>query len=206
MKIDNIRFAIAALGLLFFASIGSAVSIGEKAPDFTLTDIEGNTHSLSDFAGKVVVLEWTNHGCPFVKKHYGSGNMQALQENAAEKDVVWLTICSSAPGKQGHMSAEDWQKLSNDKGVKSTGTLIDEDGSVGRLYKAKVTPHMYVIDSEGMLVYNGAIDSISSASASDIPKAENYVTAALEAVLAGEAVAKGTSKPYGCSVKYAKGS
>lgn len=182
----------------------NAAEVGEPAPAFTLMDTNGDTHSLSDFAGKMVVLEWTNYGCPFVKKHYNSGNMQGLQEFAAGEDIVWLSICSSAPGKQGYMSAEEWQSALAEKGVNSTATLIDETGEVGHAYGAKATPHMYVIDTEGVLAYNGAIDSISSANVSDIEKAENYVRSAISALLAGESVETAKAKPYGCSIKYAK--
>lgn len=196
---------IALLTAMILAS-ASAGTVGAKAPEFTLTDTNGETHSLSDFAGKVVVLEWTNYGCPFVKKHYNSGNMQQLQATATDKDVVWLSICSSAPGKQGNMSLEDWREAAGEKGVKSTAILIDETGSVGRSYGAIATPHMFVIDESGVLVYDGAIDSIPSASISDISKAENYVMAAIDATLAGKPVEKSKSKPYGCGIKYARDS
>jgi hypothetical protein len=179
-----------------------AAEVGKPAPAFTLTDSKGQTHSLSDFRGKVVVLEWINHGCPFVVKHYASGNMQALQQQAADDGVVWLSVCSSAPGTQGHYSAADWNKVNAEKGSKAAAVLIDEDGKVGRAYDAKVTPHMYVINAEGVLVYNGAIDSIRSANQADIARSENYVTAALASVKAGRPVATATSQPYGCSVKY----
>jgi len=172
------------------------------APAFTLTDTKGTEHSLSDFAGKTVVLEWFNSGCPFVKKHYSQGHMQALQAEAAEKGVVWLTIVSSAPGKQGHGSpAEQNAKIAEWK-IASAAMLLDEDGSVGKAYDAKVTPHMFVINPEGEIVYNGAIDSKRSVDPNDIADATNYVQAALDAVLAGEAVAVASTQPYGCSVKY----
>jgi len=197
--------------LLAFALISAAAAhgakvaeVGSRAPDFTLTDINGVEHSLSDFEGKVVVLEWVNHGCPFVKKHYDTGNMQGLQETAAGKEVVWLSVCSSAPGKQGHMEASDWQAAVERKEIKSAATLIDESGEVGRLFGAKVTPHMFIVDADATLVYDGAIDSIASASKSDVEKAENYVMAALKSLMAGEEIAMPKSKPYGCSVKYAK--
>lgn len=195
--------AFAAVSLV---SAATAATVGAKAPSFTLTDVNGETHSLSDFEGKVVVLEWTNYGCPFVKKHYNSGNMQKLQETAAGKEVVWLSICSSAEGKQGYMSSSEWQKTAADKGVNSAAILIDESGTVGRSYGAVATPHMFVIDEAGVLVYDGAIDSIPSASISDISKAENYVMAAIDATLAGKAVEKSKSKPYGCGIKYARDS
>lgn len=200
------RLSGLAVAALVFVSAASAASVGEKAPDFTLTDIYGETHSLSDYAGKVVVLEWVNYGCPFVQKHYNSGNMQALQKSAKEKDVVWLTICSSAEGKQGYMTDAQWREESEKKGAHSTATLIDESGAVGRAYGATVTPHMYVIRPDGALAYNGAIDSIPSARISDIAKAENYVAAAMDAVLAGKAVETPKSKPYGCGIKYSRDS
>lgn len=203
MRLIKPFFAALAASLLFVASASSAV-VGEAAPDFTLTDTDGNTHSLSDFAGKLVVLEWTNYGCPFVKKHYNSGNMQGLQNMAKGKEVVWLSICSSASGKQGHMTPNEWQTAIQSKGVESTAVLLDESGDVGKLYKAKVTPHMYVIDADGILAYNGAIDSISSANQSDIAKAENYVMAAIDSLLSGKPVETTKAQPYGCGIKYAR--
>ncbi len=174
-----------------------------KAPAFTLTDTKGQSHSLSDFAGKWVVLEWTNHGCPYVKKHYNSGNMQSLQEKYTDSGVVWLSICSSAPGKQGHMDNAGWQAAIADKGIKATAVLIDEDGAVGKRYGATTTPHMFVINPDGDLVYRGAIDSVRSTDAADIEQADNYVAAVLDAGMAGEELPYESTKPYGCSVKYA---
>jgi peroxiredoxin len=176
--------------------------IDRQAPDFTLTDAEGNTHSLSDFEGKHVVLEWINFDCPFVKKHYKSSNMQNLQESYTNKDVVWLTVCSSAPGKQGYFSGQELQARISEHKLKSTAYLLDTDGKVGRAYEAKTTPHMYVINPEGVLVYAGAIDSKRSTKAADIPGAVNYVKEALDASLAGGEVKTRMSTPYGCSVKY----
>lgn len=178
------------------------VEVGKPAPDFTLKDTAGKEHSLSDFKGKVVVLEWVNHGCPFVVKHYSGGNMQQLQKDATGQGAVWLTICSSAPGKQGHMSAEDAAKKKQEVGSNATAYLLDEDGKVGQLYGAKVTPEMYVINSEGVLVYHGAIDDKKSTDVADIEGAKNYVTAALKEVFAGKPVSTPTSTAYGCSVKY----
>jgi len=173
-----------------------------EAPDFTLTDTNGNEHSLSDFEGKVVVLEWFNHGCPFVKKYYSKGNMQALQKMYTEKGVVWLAVCSSAEGKQGYDTAEGHNKTAKEKGTNASAILIDEDGSVGKAYGAKTTPHMYVIDADGELVYQGAIDDKRSTNPDDIASSTNYVSAALDSVLAGESVEVSTTTPYGCSVKY----
>ena len=180
-----------------------AAEVGQPAPAFTLTDTQGKSHNLADFKGKTVVLEWINHECPFVVKHYSAGAMQALQKEYTAKGVVWLSICSSAPGKQGHMSPEAWNKATAEKGAAPTAVLLDEDGKVGKLYQAKTTPHMYVINPEGILVYAGAIDSIKSAKADDVPKATNYVKAALNEVLAGKPVSTASTEAYGCSVKYA---
>lgn len=193
-----------AVAMLLVVNAAGAAKVGEKAPNFTLTDINGEEHSLADYAGKVVVLEWTNYGCPYVKNQYNSGNMQKLQSEMKEKDVVWLTICSSSPGTQGHMSNAKWKTESEKRGVASKAILIDENGQVGMAYGAQVTPHMYVIDKDGTLKYNGAIDSIASTKEEDLKKAENYVSAAVNAVLAGKPVAKSVSKPYGCGIKYPK--
>ena len=169
--------------------------VGQPAPAFTLTDSDGNSHSLSDFQGKVVVLEWLNHGCPFVVKHYESGNMQKLQKDYTGKGVVWLSIVSSAPGKQGHMSPEDTNKTKAEKGSAATAILIDEDGTVGKLYNAKVTPEMFIINSDGVLVYAGAIDDKKSTDTADIAGAKNYVAQALDEVLAGNPVPKPPRPP-----------
>lgn len=173
-----------------------------EAPDFTLTDIKGDALSLSDLRGQWVVLEWVNHGCPYVKKHYESDNMQQLQKKYTEEGVAWLTICSSAPGKQGYMSPQQWQQESDKRGVGSTAVLLDPTGEVGKSYGAKVTPHMFVIDPAGKIVYEGAIDSIPSAKPGDIPQATNYVAAVLDAGLRGEDPPYSYEKPYGCGVKY----
>lgn len=176
--------------------------VGKAAPAFTLKDTNGTSHSLGDFKGKFVVLEWVNHGCPFVKKFYSAGKMQELQEAWTGKDVVWLTICSSAPGKQGHMTADAWNKKIKSSGTKSTAVLVDEDGKVGKAYGAKVTPHMYVIHPEGTLIYNGAIDNKKSTNPDDIAGATNYVVQALTEAKAGKDVSVATSAPYGCGIKY----
>lgn len=186
----------------FFSPAFADVETGQKAPDFTLVDVDGNNRSLSEFQGKYVVLEWTNHGCPFVKKHYDGGNMQNLQKTYAEKGVIWLSINSSAKGKEGSMSPAEWKALLTDKKSVATATLLDPTGQVGKLYGAKTTPHMYIIDPNGNLIYQGAIDSIKSADSEDIPKAQNYVSTALDEAMAGKAVTTSTTKSYGCSVKY----
>jgi len=175
---------------------------GKPASDFTATDSNGKSHSLSDYKGKVVVLEWLNHGCPYVKKHYNSGNIQALQKTYTKKGVVWFSIISSAPGKQGYCTPEEANEVINQKKAFPTALLLDPDGIVGKLYGAKTTPHMYIIDSEGILVYNGGIDDIRSTNTDDIAKAKNYVKLALDELLAGKEISIKTSRPYGCSVKY----
>lgn len=180
----------------------AGVDTGAPAPDFTLTDTTGMEHSLSDFRGQYVVLEWTNHKCPFVQKWYRDGHMQALQEKMTGKDVVWLQIVSSAKGKQGYVTPREGRELRESHDMASTAMLLDPTGKVGKKYDARTTPHMYLIDPEGTLVYQGAIDSIPSARTSDIAKATNYLKAAYKAVTSGEEVAEPTTTPYGCSVKY----
>jgi peroxiredoxin len=180
----------------------TGVSVGDGAVDFTLPGIDEKMVTLSDYNGKTVVLEWVNHGCPFVKKHYNSGNMQGLQRAYTQKGVVWLSICSSAPGKQGYFKAEKWLELTTEKGASPTAVLLDLEGDVGRQYGAKTTPHMYVINPEGALVYKGAIDDRPSADPQDVATAHNYLSAALEETLAGEEVSVASTQPYGCSVKY----
>ena len=193
-------FAGAALLAL---SARAAVAIGQPAPNFTLTDLDGKAHSLADYRGKVVVLEWNNPDCPIVHKHYDSGNMPRLQKAATAEGVVWLTINSSAPGKQGGDYTPDqikaWLK---ERGAAPTDYFKDAGGTVGHLYGAKTTPHMFVITADGTLAYDGAIDSVPSADQADIPRAENYVSEALAAVEAGKPVTRATSRPYGCAVKY----
>lgn len=176
--------------------------IGMPAPEFSLMSADGKKVSLADYSGKLVVLEWTNHECPFVQKHYDSNNMQDLQKKYTGKDVVWLSIISSAPGNQGHIDAAQAMKLSKDRGVAATHVLFDPTGEVGKTYRAKTTPHMYIVDKSGDLVYMGGIDSIKSANPSDIPKADNYVAMALDQVMAGQKVAQPSTRPYGCGVKY----
>lgn len=176
--------------------------VGSAAPDFSLPDAAGKTHSLSDYKGKYIVLEWFNPECPFVKKHYNSGNMQKLQQEAASRDLVWLSIDSSAPGKEGNLSPEAAKKVIADWKIKSAALLLDADGKVGQTYGAKNTPHMFVIDQSGKLIYEGAIDNKPSTDQADIATATNYVRAALTDAMAGQPVKNATTKPYGCSVKY----
>lgn len=177
-------------------------AVGSAAPDFSLADAKGNVHSLSQYKGKYVVLEWFNPECPFVKKHYGSGNMQKLQKEFTDKGVVWLTIDSNAPGTQGSLTPEDAQKVVGAWSAHETALLLDPNGQAGRAYGAKNTPNMVVISPEGKIVYEGAIDSKASPNPSDIPSSTNYVKAALDESLAGKPVSNAQTKPYGCSVKY----
>ncbi|NCW26489.1 MAG: thioredoxin family protein [Betaproteobacteria bacterium] len=190
--------------LVFGLNLSSfaAIEPGEEAPDFTLTDSKGTSHKLSDFRGKFVVLEWLNHECPFVKKHYSGGDMQKLQKEYTAKGVVWLSIISSAPGKQGHRTGPQAEADTKDKNAAPTAVLLDPSGEVGKKYDAKTTPEMFVLDKEGKILYAGAIDSIKSTDSADIAKAENHVRAALDAALAGQPVPTPKTKPYGCSVKY----
>ncbi|MEY2479637.1 MAG: hypothetical protein QOI04_564 [Verrucomicrobiota bacterium] len=176
--------------------------VGSAAPDFSLTDSKGKTHSLSQYKGKYVVLEWFNPECPFVKKHYGSGNMQKLQQDFTSKNVVWLTIDSSAPGLEGSLTAEQANKVMADWKTHQTALLLDSEGKAGRAYGAKNTPDMIVINPEGKIVYEGAIDSKASPNPADIPVSTNYVKVALDESLAGKPVSTPSSRPYGCSVKY----
>ena len=199
--------AAAALALTIGAvsvseDAAAAVASGAKAPGFSLVDATGKTRSLAEFAGKTVVLEWTNHECPFVKKHYDTGNMQKLQKAAAAEGVVWLSIISSAPGKQGHVAGPQAVELTSTRGAAPAAVLLDAAGGVGRAYGAKTTPHMYIITPDGKVAYNGAIDSIQSNKVDDIPKATNYVAGALSNLKNGKAPDPAASVPYGCDVKY----
>ena len=201
----NLQAVLLSFLLLFFVSLtvqAADAKVGEAAPGFTLVDSNGEEHSLADFEGKYVVLEWINYDCPFVVKHYDSGNMQSLQKKYTEKDVVWLAVCSSAPGKQGNFDNEEINKRSSDHNAAFTAYLIDADGKVGKSYGAKTTPHMYVINPEGTLIYAGGIDNIASADQDDIAEATNFVSAALDAAMNGDEVLVKVAKPYGCSVKY----
>lgn len=191
------------LVLTLLASISAfAVTNGEMAPDFTLPGHTGKSYQLKNFRGKVIVLEWFNSGCPFVKKHYGPRNMQKLQEKYTAKDVIWLTILSSAKGKQGYVPADEAERHRELMGMNSSAFLLDPAGEVGRLYGAKTTPHMFIINPAGKIVYQGAIDSIPSADSGDIKHARNYVAEGLDAVLSNQKLKYAKTKPYGCSVKY----
>lgn len=193
----------AALALAAPAAYAAPV-VGQPAPAFTAKDADGKTRSLSEFKGRTVVLEWTNDGCPYVQKHYKSGNMQGLQKGAAKDGVIWLTLISSAPGKQGYLDgaqARGWT-AANDAG--SAALLLDPAGQVGHAYAAKTTPHMYIVDKAGKLAYMGGIDDRPTADPASLKGAKNYVSAALSDIKAGRPVATAVSKPYGCTIKYAE--
>ena len=202
MRLKHILILFLSVLLGINLGYGKDLKIGKSAPDFSLTDIAGKVHALKDYRGKYVVLEWVNYDCPFVKKHYKSGNMQSLQKTYTEKEVVWLSINSSASGKQGNFSSEEILKRAQAQGASFSAYLVDDDGKIGKMYEAKTTPHIFIIDPKGKLVYRGAIDNIRSTNVEDIAKAENYVSAALDASMAGEKIEVSNTKSYGCSVKY----
>lgn len=193
---------LVAITLMGFGA-QAEVKLNEPAPLFSVKDTSGKIQSLKDHQGKWIVLEWYNKDCPFVRKHYDSRNMQKLQENYKAKGVVWLSVISSAPGKQGYMEAGEAQKFfaENEKS-KPTAILLDTDGSLGKAYDAKTTPHMFVINPQGKVVYAGAIDDNNSANPKVIPNSKNWVASALDAGMAGKEIEKTSSTPYGCSVKY----
>lgn len=193
---------LACLLTLLIAPAAFALETGKAAPDFTAKASNGKTVKLSDYKGKTVVLEWLNYGCPFVKKHYESKNMQNLQKKYTGDGVVWLSVISSAPGKQGHADAKQAEADKTTHGSNATAILLDEKGEVGKAYGALTTPHMYVIDKSGKLVYQGAIDDKASTELADVKTATNYVSAALDATKAGKPVAVSQTKAYGCGVKY----
>ena len=188
--------------LTLATTAGAALQVGEPAPGFTGIDTRGNSHKLSDYRGKRVILEWTNHDCPYVRKHYSSGNMQKQQQAATGEGAVWLSIISSAPGKQGHVTPAQADALTVQRNAAPSAVILDETGDIGRLYGAKTTPHMYIIDTDGKLAYMGGIDSIASSNPADREKAVQYVPAALAKMVNGEPIASSVTRPYGCSVKY----
>lgn len=196
------NLALAASVALAAAPAAAQPKVGQPAPNFKLNDANGKVVTLSDFRGKPVVLEWHNPGCPFVRKHYDSGNMQKTQAAAREAGFVWLTINSGAPGKQGHMDGAEARALVAEEKAHPSAYLLDPKGVVGRGYGATTTPHMYLIDAQGTLVYAGGIDDKPTSDEADIPKARNHVLAAVGEVKAGKPVSVSWSRPYGCSVKY----
>jgi peroxiredoxin len=179
-----------------------AAEINQPAPDFTARNVKGESVSLADFKGRVVVLEWVNYDCPFVKKHYAGGNLPSLQEAYSAKNVVWLTVNSAAEGKQGYHEPAKMAELAAKQGNKATHFIMDTDGKVGKAYDAKVTPHMFIIGKDGKLVYDGAIDSKATTNAADVAAADKLFVNALDAALAGKEVENAKNKPYGCGVKY----
>jgi hypothetical protein len=193
---------IMGLAMTLGINAHAAVTVGQPAPDFTGTDSNGKQHQLSQYRGKTVVLEWTSHECPYVVKHYGRGNMQKLQQEATANGIIWLSIISSKPGKEGHVDGNTANQLTASRNASPTAVILDESSEIGMLYGAKTTPHMYIIDKDGQLVYMGGIDNIPSANPGDIPKAKNYVRAALDDMAAGRPVSESITRPYGCSVKY----
>lgn len=219
MKKLTLIATVMYLGVALFAAISTATAeekeakaeLNKPAPHFTLTDVNGKAHNLSDFKGRIVVLEWTNFDCPFVRKHYDTSNMQDLQKKVAQPsdddketlpDVVWLTINSSASGQQGHLTADKAKAAIKKENHQGTAFLLDADGKVGRAYGARTTPHMFVIDKEGVLVYNGAIDDKPSARKDDVKEARNYVAQAIDQLRNGQKVEVQSTPPYGCGVKY----
>ncbi len=203
----KILFLAVCLGLLVQLTVSAEdngpAKVGSPAPNFSLSGADGKKHSLGEYSGQYVVLEWTNPQCPFVHKFYDSGTMQALQRKETAQHVVWLRINSSAEGKEGYQSPSAVTAYEKEEGVGSTATLLDPSGKVGHLYGAKTTPNMFVINPQGVLIYAGGIDDKPSANAEDIATAKNYVTTALEEAKAGKPIATPTARPYGCSIKYA---
>jgi peroxiredoxin len=196
--------ASTALALACGAAFAQA-TVGQPAPAFTATDTSGKAVSLADFKGKTVVLEWVNPGCPYVRKHYDSANMQTTQKNATGKGVVWLAVNSTAQGHGDFKKPADMAAWMTSQKAAATATLIDSDGKVGKAYGARTTPHMYIVDAKGTLVYAGGIDDKPTANPADTKTATNHVNAALADIAAGKPVAQATTRPYGCSVKYADG-
>jgi peroxiredoxin len=199
----SISIAMALFVFLFVGlSTGNATRVGDRAPDFTATDSDGRVHKLSEYQDKFVVLEWTNRGCPYTQKHYNSGNMQRLQREWTSRGVIWLTVISSAPGKQGYVKAAEENAYVKQVNAAPTAVLLDPTGVLGHLYDAKTTPHMFIIDTKGILIYNGAIDDRPTTDLADVNGARNYLSLALEEATSGKPVSIPTTRPYGCSVKY----
>jgi AhpC/TSA family len=198
LVLTPMALAVASLSAPVFA----VAVVGQKAPEFTAKDATGKTVNLADFKGKTVVLEWVNPGCPYVRKHYGGGNMQSTQKDATSKGVVWLAVNSTDTAHPDYLAPAALQSWMVEQKAAATHTLMDESGSIGQQYAARTTPHMYIISPQGNLVYAGGIDSISSARAEDIKQATNYIKQSLGETLAGKPISMATTKPYGCSVKY----
>lgn len=202
MKFSTLFSVLVLLALCAAPALISAARVGDAAPNFSGIASNGKTFHLSDYRGKYVVLEWHNNGCPFVRKQYNSGNMQRLQKQWTGQGVVWFTILSSAPGKQGYVTADEENDYMAKMQAAPTAALLDPSGNIGHLYDAKTSPHMFVINPQGVLIYDGAIDDKPTPDLSDVPGATNYVSLALEQAMAGKPVATPTTRPYGCSVKY----
>jgi peroxiredoxin len=198
------RMAAILAATLSIALSAGAAQVGSPAPDFHGTDSSGKTQSLDQYRGEYVVLEWHNHDCPYTMKHYESGNMQSLQKQWTAKGVVWLTVISSAPGTQGYVDATQENAYLQKSGARPTGAILDSSGAIGHLYDAKTTPNMFIIDPGGKLIYAGAIDDHPTTDVADIPSSKNYVSAALTEAMTGQAVQVAYTRPYGCSVKYAR--
>jgi peroxiredoxin len=203
MKRTNLLIIFAVTALLATPPLILAAKIGDAAPEFTSMGSDGKTYHLADFRGKFVVLEWHNNGCPYTRKHYESGNMQRLQKDWTEKGVVWFTVISSAPGTQGYMTADQENAYKDKMHAAPTAVLLDSNGQVGHLYEAKTTPQLVVIDPQGKIIYDGAIDDHPTSDPGDIPQSKNYLDLALQQATSGKQVEIPTSRPYGCSVKYA---
>lgn len=200
MKFNAITFSAALLTLALPAA--GTPQIGKPAPAFSVKDSNGTSRNLQEYLGKTVVLEWTNSECPFVQKHYSSDNMQSLQRRYVDLGVIWLTVISSGKGKPGHMDGATANELTRQRMAAPTAVLLDEAGTMGRIYDARTTPHMYVIDSEGMLAYMGGVDSIATTNPEDIARATPYFTEAMDAVMTKKPVPDAVTKPYGCSIEY----
>jgi peroxiredoxin len=197
-----IRLGVLTAGLLAAGVVAAQAMVGQPAPGFTSTDTEGKPVKLADYKGKHVVLEWVNPGCPYVQKHYNSGNMPATQKDATARGAVWLSINTTAKDAGDYMAPAELQGWMKSKHGVPTATLMDSDAKVGRAYGARTTPHMYIVDPQGKLVYAGAIDSKPTANPADVKTATNYVSQALGEALAGKPISRATTQSYGCSVKY----
>ena len=204
MKIYSILhfYFLIFISVLFISSANAAPSIGDLAPKFDSIDSNGKKISLSNYLGKIVVLEWTNHDCPYVRRQYETGNMQMTQTKAKDMGVIWMSVISSAPGTQGHVSSKEANRLTVVRKAKPKYVLMDQSGAIGKLYKARTTPHMYVLNKKGILIYNGAIDDDPTSWGKIKPSAKNYVLQALSELVSGRTITDSTTQPYGCSVKY----